>query len=321
MVGDDTLEGVKITRESGEEVGEYLLQATVDKDKNPNYDITIVNAGKLTIEKKEPGAVEITNPETSNAGGAALEESSEGIISKVELTDEEKEAQEDGKNIYIFLEVGDISNNVSAADKKLVEDLINSSFEELGIEADKSDVELKVGMYLDINLYKQIEGESKEKISETAGAVAISIQIPENLRKDDRIFYIVRIHDGVATLIKPSQSGNTLTFETDQFSTYVLVYIDKVDLSKTEEKTVDTPATDTPAVDTKTTETAQTTKVTPKAETTPTIKATSDKSTQINATASTKTGDDFNTGILLCMMSISLLGAVGLTIIEKKTNE
>ncbi len=321
MVGDDTLEGVTITRESGEEAGEYLLQASVDKDKNPNYDITIVNAGKLTIENKEPGTVEITNPETSNAGGAALEESSEGIISKVELTDEEKEAQEDGKNIYIFLEVGDISNNVSAADKKLVEDLINSSFEELGIEADKSDVELKVGMYLDINLYKQIEGESKEKISETAGAVAISIQIPENLRKDDRIFYIVRIHDGVATLIKPFQSGNTLTFETDQFSTYALVYIDKVDLSKTEEKTADTPATDTPAVDTKTTETAQTTKVTPKAETTPTIKATSDKSTQVNATASTKTGDDFNTGILLCMMSISLLGAVGLTIIEKKTNE
>ena len=45
---EDVLEGVSLTREKGEDAGEYAITATVDAKKNPNYVITTTD-GKLTI--------------------------------------------------------------------------------------------------------------------------------------------------------------------------------------------------------------------------------------------------------------------------------
>ena len=186
----------------------------------------------------------------------------------------------------------DISDSVPSADKKLVEDIIGTSLKELGIANDNSDsgsnsktAGLKVGMYLDISLFKQVEGESKVKISETSGAIKIAFEIPEALRKDGRSYYIVKVHDGVASLITPTQSGNTLTFETDQFSTYALVYMDKVEAINTPDTKVDTP----------------------KAATTPS-----------NNAKSPTTGDMTHTGVVFILMMLSALGVVCLSFIRKK---
>ncbi len=60
----------------------------------------------------------------------------------------------------------------------------------------------------------------------------IAITIPQNLVNHDssieRIYRIVRIHDGVATLIDGTYDATTnqFTFATDGFSTYALVYED-----------------------------------------------------------------------------------------------
>ena len=366
MVGDDTLEGITFSREAGEDVGEYLISATNDTSKNANYDITIVNTGKLTIQPKEltisdividdqtytgkeleptviikdgdriipsteytveysdniepgkakvtikdvdggnyiiktiettfniidPGIVEVIEPETPNANEADFAETPSEVISKIELTDDDKEAKKNGKNIFVFLEVEDISETVPSADKKLVEDVISTSLEKLGIVKDNSDnksqsanAELKIGMYLDISLFKQVEGESKVKISETSGTIKIAFEIPEALRKDGRSYYIVKVHDGVASLITPSQSGNTLTFETDQFSTYALVYMDKVEAINTPDTKVDTP----------------------KAATTPS-----------NNAKSPSTGDNTNVGLIIILMVASAMATLYLTFRRKK---
>ncbi|MBQ8924349.1 MAG: hypothetical protein IJ053_06090, partial [Lachnospiraceae bacterium] len=356
MVGDDILEGITFSREAGEDVGEYLISAASDTSKDTNYDITIVNTGKLTIQPKEitnpeividnqtftgkeikpvvvikdgdriipsneyiaefsdniepgkakvtikdvdggnyiiqtiettfniidPGIIEVIEPDTPNAVEADFAENPSEIISKIEFTDEEKEAQENGKNIFVFLEVEDISDSVPSADKKLVEDILNMSFEKLGIVNENSDsgsnskaAGLKVGMYLDISLFKQVEGESKVKVSETSGTIKIAFEIPADLRKDGRTYYIVKVHDGAATLITPSQNGNTLTFETDQFSTYALVYMDKAD--------------------------------TPAYVTTPS-----------NNAKSPTTGDMTHTGVVFILMMLSALGVVCLRFIRKR---
>ena len=50
-IGDteDELAGVKLTREKGENAGEYAITATVDAKANPNYVVTVADGGTLTI--------------------------------------------------------------------------------------------------------------------------------------------------------------------------------------------------------------------------------------------------------------------------------
>ncbi len=182
-----------------------------------NYIIEEAEAEFIIID---PGIISVVNPEKPNACGAALSESPSEIISKIDFTEEDVAAQADGKNIYIFLEVTDISGSVGLSDKKLIEGSLKEG--------------MNVGMYLDLSLFKQIEGENKTKIETTKGAVKVSFEIPENLRKDGRTFYIIRVHDGEADIITPVQNGNLLTFETDRFSTYALTYVDPASKSDKE---------------------------------------------------------------------------------------
>lgn len=147
-----------------------------------------------------------------NAACGTLLDSADELKSKIPLTDAEKTLKENGKNISVFLEVEDITSRVSENDKKLILD-----------EIDEND---EVGLYLDVNLYKQVDGEEKVKVSETDEKVTISFEIPESLMeaKDGKEFYIMRIHNGVVSLPDVTVEGNILTFETDEFSTYVLAY-------------------------------------------------------------------------------------------------
>ena len=85
----------------------------------------------------------------------------------------------------------------------------------------------KMWQYLDINLYKIIDG-TRDKISGTSNPVTIKINIPEALRKSGREYAMVRVHDGAGEMIKDSDSSaDTITFTTDRFSVYALVYKDK----------------------------------------------------------------------------------------------
>lgn len=218
----------EVTIKDGEKevpASEYTVEYA-DNTKAGKATITIkdVEGGNYIIETTKanftiinPGDISVIEPETPNANGAGLADTPSDIIAKINFTDEELDAIDDGKNIFVFLEVKDISDSVSESDKKLVEGKLS------GIE---SGVNATVGMYLDINLYKQIEGQDKVKVSETNGKLKISFEIPEKLRKENRKFYIIRIHDGVVTVITPTQNANILTFETDKFSTYALVYTD-----------------------------------------------------------------------------------------------
>ena len=176
--------------------------------------------------ERNPGKVEIIDV-TENAD---MLNTTEEIKDLIELTSEEKTALNNGKNIYVFLEVDDISDSVSAFDRTLIDN--------------KLDKNSKVGMYLDINLFKQIEGENKVKISETTGKIKILLEIPENLRKLNKEYYIIRVHDGEATKITPDKNGNILIFETDKFSTYALAYTDMKETTVTDNNVLINPKTD-----------------------------------------------------------------------------
>ncbi len=110
-------------------------------------------------------------------------------------------------------------DTVSDAEKKAIDDKLGENSE--------------VGMYLDMNLFKDIAGEQTQ-ITETNREIRLSIDLPEALLNQDakttRTYQIVRMHDGVAETLDCTldQETGKLVFETDKFSTYTVVYTDTV---------------------------------------------------------------------------------------------
>ncbi|MBQ9013518.1 MAG: hypothetical protein IJ094_08220 [Bacilli bacterium] len=204
--------------DNGAELDANLVQVINDEnDYSKYYDLD--NLSKLLNDfyKKEEKGISIKT--TDNALNASISNTKEELKQIIKLTDEEKKSLQNDENLYVFIEVNDISSTISSEDKKIIKNIL-----------DKNSI---VGKYLDINLYKQLDGKDKVKILQTNGKVKITLEIPEDLRKENRTFYIVRVHDGKATKIIPTRNGNTLTFETDKFSTYALVYTDTVEETTT----------------------------------------------------------------------------------------
>lgn len=89
-----------------------------------------------------------------------------------------------------------------------------------------------IGQHLNLNLTLKISGRADRQITDLSAPMYIAITIPQNLVNHDssieRTYRIVRIHDGVATLIDGTYDAatNQFTFATDGFSTYALVYED-----------------------------------------------------------------------------------------------
>lgn len=77
---------------------------------------------------------------------------------------------------------------------------------------------------MNITLFKIING-SKTQVTTTNKPIRMTFEIPEALRSPARTFAVIRVHDGEATLLSyPDNDENTVTIETDRFSTYAPVY-------------------------------------------------------------------------------------------------
>ena len=86
-----------------------------------------------------------------------------------------------------------------------------------------------IGLFLDATLFMKIGDGEPEKVTETNGMLKISLIIPESLRGEGRSYEVIRLHDGVATVIEGiyDEETYTLTFETDRFSSYAVAYREK----------------------------------------------------------------------------------------------
>ena len=150
------------------------------------------------------------------------------IESSVKLTDEEKEAVKAGADIKFNIVVKD---EVKAGDKELIDTKI-SSLVNNGV----------VGKVFDITIEKQVGSNAAVK-AEFNSEITLKVQVPEELiNKDDsktRTYKIIRVHDGEVTVIDKEncvfdEETGLITFKTDKFSTYAIVYEDAA-------KTVVTP--------------------------------------------------------------------------------
>lgn len=123
--------------------------------------------------------------------------------------------------VEAWLDVSDKSEKTTAEERVLL---------------DKATQELanyKEGIVLDFTLYKKSysinSGEILETVSEPNGTVSITMAVPEAVLAsgtDPSTIKMIRIHDGKTQVIPCTYDAATkmITFETDAFSTYSLVY-------------------------------------------------------------------------------------------------
>ncbi|MBS7007068.1 leucine-rich repeat protein [Anaerostipes sp.] len=166
--------------------------------------IPAAGTGTVTPEVK-PG---------NNAPAASIS-TPKSELEEMLLTEEEKRQVQDGINIRIVLELKDAENTVSNSDKESMKQALNG---------------FTVGQYLDIDLYKLV-GKKRTDIAETPKKISIVMTVPESLRNRDsgrtRTFAVARVHNGRTEILNDVDSSpDTITIETDRFSTYAIVYKD-----------------------------------------------------------------------------------------------
>lgn len=163
-----------------------------------------IGTGSFTV--KTTGYVEISRDEIIDI-----------LIENKEITANELSEVAEGKKIEIVLEVKEAQAN------KLIETNTKG---------------YKVGKYLDITLYKSVNG-TNESIHELSKVMKVTIKVPEELINKDsktkREYYIARSHNGKVDILetKYDEKTNKLTFETDKFSDYAIIYKDKKELKTT----------------------------------------------------------------------------------------
>lgn len=107
------------------------------------------------------------------------------------------------------------------------EEFMQQSIED--VKGDKT-----AAQYYDITLSKNIGGVEKQitdvkKDTDTTGKIRVTIPIPEEY-KGHKKYSFVHVHNGIAvTLVDLDDDPDTVTFEIDKFSTFVLTYSDTED--------------------------------------------------------------------------------------------
>ena len=225
------------------------------KGYDANYDYTVVrnHNGKLTaldttaingtvsfatnqfstyvIVKKEKSKTPVYSTEANAGAGApqtTFSQTTKELLDAIGLTAAEKKAIANGANVNVVLNVN--VKTLTEKEAKLIESVIGKN---------------KMAETYDINLLLQIAGLADRNITDPSSAICITITIPDKFINTDtsvkRVYRMVRIHDGKATVIDGTFDANTkqFTFATDGFSTYALVYEDVA-------ATTTTPATTSP---------------------------------------------------------------------------
>lgn len=139
----------------------------------------------------------------------------------------------------ILDEITDLSDNLLRPEEIAL--VANGSVIELRLTIDKIDeisatdtelIKKSINDYslcqnLDVNLYKIIDGEST-KITKTNSPIAVEIKLPDELVKENREYALLRVHDGENQILPDiDKLDETVTFLSDSFSFYALIYKDK----------------------------------------------------------------------------------------------
>lgn len=194
--------------------------ATADEEGEMSGSCTCGERTTAVISKTGEGGsgTVIVKEDEGNECKASLADK-EDVKGKVSLTDEEKVHLNTGEDLVIKLRLKDKNAAVDTQEKTEIQN-------EMGTNT--------LGTFLDIELLKQIGG-TETKITETTDKIEVTFEVPEHIRNTDgtvtRTYQIMRLHNGVVDFLDVEsydEVTHLLTFKTDKFSTYALVYRDTV---------------------------------------------------------------------------------------------
>ena len=205
------------TKDSGYQL---KLVCTVDDEEVYNNVITIT-----VVDKTATAEITEGTPSTTTTYD---EQTIVNTVKESYLTDEQKKAVNNGA----FVEVKTTASKIEPTeeDKNLVEVQLNSNN--------------TVAMYLDLKVLASVTKDGEQvgdtvTVSETGTPVKFTIALDDAYinTKDtvERTYQVVRVHNGTVDVLPASfdAENKTITFETDKFSTYAIMYTDTVKASKT----------------------------------------------------------------------------------------
>ena len=211
---------------------------TFDKMAGFNWTNKGLTTNEIKAYKAEPGKVDTDIEQKEDVPKTTVDTSK---VADAVLTEEDKAAVADGKDISVKVKVANADETTEEAVKEKIAAVIKGS---------------TIGKLFDITIEKTVDGVSTE-VKETKNAIQFTVAIPESLVNTDatkeRTYAIVRIHNGEAKEVTPITVENgTITFSTSEFSTYAIVYTDadKTPGTPGTPSTPSTPSTpDTPSAD------------------------------------------------------------------------
>lgn len=138
------------------------------------------------------------------------------------LTDGDKTEVENGSSFEIVLEVTDIQSSVPAGDVTVASSALRSGE--------------NIGIYVDLSLFKIKDKSERTPIYNTSGQIGITLTVPDSIYASGRTYSIIRVHDGKAENLGGiyDKTSRRLTFYTDKFSTYAIVYYENVESGENE---------------------------------------------------------------------------------------
>ncbi|MBQ4101101.1 MAG: leucine-rich repeat domain-containing protein [Oscillospiraceae bacterium] len=142
--------------------------------------------------------------------GAKFEDAD--VLDKIDITDDDIAGEDDG-NIEISLSFEDKGAEATETEQTAIKDELADGY--------------SIGAFLDISLSKNIAG-TEFPIEDTTAPITISFTIPEDVKTaigdKDAEYKVMRNHNGAIDILNATREGDTITFQTDKFSTYALVY-------------------------------------------------------------------------------------------------
>jgi arabinogalactan endo-1,4-beta-galactosidase len=189
------------------------------------YTVDSADGETLTISANQ---IEIgTNTDEEESGdvpNTSLASTEQELLDAAVFTPKELEALAADPELHttILLAVADQKDGIEGEEKECVD---NTALKN-GYTVDR---------YLAINLHKLI-GDDDVLVTKLAAPISIAIELPEDLINKDstktRTYGIIRIHKNdetgelESTLLAATEEDGILTFQTDRFSTYAIVYKD-----------------------------------------------------------------------------------------------
>ena len=160
------------------------------------------------------GELNVVPQSGKGAPALTLTDEDKAALENAVLTAEDKAALEDGAKIEIVISIEDATASVTADDKALTDKTIAGKF--------------ILGQYINIDIKKIIDGKEFD-VTQLSSEISLTVAVPDSLKADGRTFAVVRLHDGKADILSDlDKDANTITFKTDKFSVYAIVYADKV---------------------------------------------------------------------------------------------